>query len=145
MKTKLTRQQLALIAVLLIAFALLKAGLIWWYLNHKTPHSAPPVTVSCSNLQAGCSLPDGSLLRLDSAPQAARPFGLTLSHVPAAAPGIAFAMRDMDMGFNSYKLLPQGADFVARITLPVCVSGSRQWQMTLKYPDKSYLIDFSTR
>lgn len=144
MKTKLTRQQLALIAVLLIAFALLKAGLIWWYLHHKTPHAAP-VAVSCSNLQAGCTLPDGSLLQLDSKPQAAKPFGLTLSHVPATAPSIAFAMRDMDMGFNSYKLLPQGADFVAHITLPVCVSGSRQWQMTLHYPDKSFLIDFTTQ
>ncbi|MFC3533519.1 hypothetical protein ACFOLG_15175 [Vogesella facilis] len=144
MKTKLTRQQLALIAVLLIAFALLKGGLIWWYLNHKQQPAAP-ITVSCSNLQAGCPLPDGSLLQLDRAPQAAKPFGLSLSRHAGEPPAIEFAMRDMDMGFNRYQLLPQGDGWRASITLPVCVSGSRQWRMALKYPDKTWLIDFDSQ
>ncbi|WP_174874976.1 hypothetical protein [Vogesella oryzae] len=144
MKTKLTRQQLALIAVLLIAFALLKAGLIWWYLGHKNQPAAA-VTVSCQNLQAGCTLPDGSVLTLDRQPQAAQPFGLSLQRLNGSAPAIEFSMRDMDMGFNRYKLLPQGDGWRASIILPVCVTGSHQWQMALKYPDKSYLIDFSTR
>ncbi|MEQ6291866.1 hypothetical protein ACFPAG_14750 [Vogesella sp. GCM10023246] len=144
MKTKLTRQQLALIAVLLIAFALLKGGLIWWYLQHKQ-QPATPLAVSCANLQAGCQLPDGSRLQLDRAPQAATPFGLTLRHGSGPAPAIEFSMRDMDMGFNRYQLLPHGNDWQARITLPVCVTGSRQWRMALKYPDKTWLIDFDSR
>ena len=144
MKTKLTRQQLALIAVLLIAFALLKGGLIWWYLHHKNQPEAP-IPVSCPNLQAGCQLPDGSLLRLDRVPQAATPFGLTLSQLEGKPPTIVFSMRDMDMGFNRYQLLAHDKDWQATITLPVCVTGSRQWQMTLQYQDKSYLIDFDTQ
>ncbi len=144
MKTKLTRQQLALIAVLLIAFALLKGGLIWWYLSHKNQPAAP-IVVSCSNLQAGCQLPDGSRLQLDRAPQAAKPFGLSLRGLDGKPPAIEFSMRDMDMGFNRYQLLPHGQDWQANITLPVCVTGSRQWQMALKYQDKSYLIDFDTQ
>jgi len=141
MKTKLTRQQLALIAVLLIAFALLKGGLIWWYLHYKNQPEAP-ITVSCPNLQAGCQLPDGSLLRLDRVPQAATPFGLTLSQLDGKPPAIAFSMRDMDMGFNRYRFVDGGDHWQARVTLPACVSGSPDWLLDLHQDGHIYRIAF---
>lgn len=147
MKTKLTRQQLALIAVLLLAFALAKIGLIWWYLQHKaTPDTPPePVAVACAQPTQGCTLPDGSVLTFTQAPQGAKPFDLTLSKQPGDAPALEFAMRDMDMGFNRYRLADGGPQWQARVTLPVCVTGSHDWQLLVIHADRRYRIDFTTR
>ena len=42
-------------------------------------------------------------------------------------------MVSMDMGFNRYDLRPAGepGEFAARITLPMCVSGRRDWMLYL--------------
>ncbi len=55
-------------------------------------------------------------------------------------------MVGMDMGFNRYELHPsvQGT-FTATITLPVCVSGRRDWNLYLAIDANTYVIPFSTQ
>ncbi len=55
-------------------------------------------------------------------------------------------MVGMDMGFNRYDLRPtaDGA-WAAKVTLPVCVSGRRDWILYLDLDGSRYAIPFSTQ
>ena len=49
---------------------------------------------------------------------------------------IDFTMADMDMGLNRFTLKPAGAgQWLAAITLPVCMQGSSEWIATLALED----------
>lgn len=138
----LSRRQWQFIALALLVFAALKVALIVWYLQQRQP-AAPAVTsVSCSSLQQGCTLPDGSMLRVDSIPRQRHPFTLTLSKHGSEAPTAEFSMRDMDMGFNRYRFVDGGDHWQARITLPACVSGSPDWLLDLRQDGHIYRIAF---
>lgn len=140
---KLTRQQWLFVAIALICFALLKAGLIYWYLQQKDK-PAPRVEVSCSNLQQGCALPDGSRLRFDRVPHHSEPFLITLDQAGNSAPSAEFSMADMDMGFNRYRFVANGPQWQARVTLPVCVSGSGDWLLDLQHDGQTYRVRFKS-
>ena len=60
-----------------------------------------------------------------------------------------FAMRGMEMGFNRYQLIKTtDAKWVAEVTLPVCVQGRSDWEMTLiivgAEQQSHFLVPFST-
>ncbi|MDC7712978.1 hypothetical protein PQU96_02360 [Vogesella sp. LYT5W] len=138
----LSRRQWQFVALALLVFAALKVALITWYLQHRQP-AAPAVTsVSCSTLQQGCTLPDGSVLRFADAPRQRSPFTLTLSKQGSEAPTAEFSMQDMDMGFNRYRFVDGGDHWQARVTLPACVSGSPDWLLDLHQGDHTYRIAF---
>jgi hypothetical protein len=65
--------------------------------------------------------------------------------VTASEPSVEFSMADMDMGFNRYRFVADGANWQARITLPVCATGSRHWIATLHLGDKAYSLPFQTQ
>src|SRR3569832_10508 len=55
-------------------------------------------------------------------------------------------MNGMEMGFNRYDLHPSdNGTFVSSVTLPVCVSGRRDWTLTLEIDGVHYALPFSTR
>jgi len=141
---KLTRQQWLFIAIALICFALLKAGLIYWYWQHKD-EAASRIDVSCSSLQQGCALPDGSTLRFDRVPRHSQPFLITLDKAESDAPSAEFSMEKMDMGFNRYRFVAVGQQWQAKVTLPVCISGSGDWLMDLHHGDQQYRIRFKSQ
>lgn len=140
---KLSRQQWLFVAIALICFALLKAGLIYWYLQQKDK-PAQPVNVSCSNLQQGCTLPDGSMLRFDRTPRHSQPFLITLDKAASSTPSAEFSMEKMDMGFNRYRFVAAGTQWQAKVTLPVCISGSGDWLMDLKLGEQNYRVRFKS-
>ncbi len=141
----LSRKQWQFVALALLVFAALKVTLITWYLQHRQP-AAPTtpavMTVSCSTLQQGCPLPDGSVLRFVDAPRQRSPFTLTLSKRGDETPSAEFSMRDMDMGFNRYRFVKAGDQWQARVTLPACVSGSPDWLLDLHQNGHIYRIAF---
>jgi len=58
----------------------------------------------------------------------------------------SFTMVDMNMGFNLYTLRPDSDGvFRAKVTLPACVSGRRDWVMTVDIDKATRLaVPFST-
>ena len=139
------QRKLLWLGVALIVFGALKAGLIYWYLHNK-PAAAKPLTLSCDIGRGGCALPGGGRLAFSALPEHGRPFELRLSGLAGeTAPTVDFSMPDMDMGFNRYVFVRDGAGWKATVTLPMCVSGSRSWVAELKDGRVAYRLPFSVR
>jgi hypothetical protein len=120
-----------------------QGGLMWWYFQHKQ-QAAVPVALACNVTQgrAACRMAAACAL---SPPQNGKPFVMRLEGVTASEPSVEFSMADMDMGFNRYRFVADGANWQARITLPVCATGSRHWIATLHLGDKAYSLPFQTQ
>lgn len=116
-------------------------------LYHVLPHGeGTPQTVSCPDLTRQCRFEIAGKpveLRFSAAPSGLHPFTLQL-HAPAAREVYAsFQMHGMDMGFNRYRLLSAGAgNWHAQVLLPVCVTGRRDWILTLTVDGGSVEIPF---
>ncbi|MGC0151816.1 hypothetical protein ACPRNU_05095 [Chromobacterium vaccinii] len=140
------QRKLLLLGVALLVFGALKFGLIYWYL-HKKPAAPAAQRLSCAVADgAVCPLPGGGGLRFETAPAHGQPFVMRLDGAAAeTAPTADFTMPQMDMGFNRYTFVREGAGWRATATLPMCVSGSRRWQVEVKLGDKAYLLPFDVR
>ncbi|MEW5770860.1 MAG: hypothetical protein AB1831_10930 [Pseudomonadota bacterium] len=132
-----------LLPVLLI---LLIGGVLWSQrLNEDAGVSR---TLACADLRQGCSV------ELDGTPVTVRMLGalkpLSAFRVEVHAPQARrvearFTMEGMDMGFNLYTLRADKAGmFTASVTLPVCVSGRRDWVMQLRVDDSRLSVPFVT-
>ncbi|KAF0100516.1 MAG: hypothetical protein FD187_1033 [bacterium] len=128
---------------------LLLAALVGAVLWFNPVRQEPPATrADCAELTRGCALSvEGRAIRLgvDREIRVLQPFGLWLEAPGVARAEVRFTMPDMDMGFNLYVLRP-GPDGVLRatVTLPVCVSGSREWLMTLDLDGTRLSVPFVT-
>lgn len=107
-----------------------------------SPPAAPPV--ACANLEQGCTA--GAVrVRSDAPPSALRPFRLTVEAPGAREVHAEFVMPGMDMGLNRYRLQPEGEGrFAARVVLPVCVSGRREWVLWLTVDGRRLGFAFQT-
>lgn len=132
------------IGVLLVVLGAVKIGLIVHYLLGKPAQAAelPLQALSCGTVTEGCALPGGGTLRLASPPSYRAPFELRLAGINAKqAPSVEFSMVGMDMGFNRYRLVEDGqGGWRARVTLPVCASGGRDWVATLSVDGRRYSL-----
>lgn len=144
MTMNIKQKKLLLIGLALLLLAALKVGLVWWYLQHKQQPAAP-VALACNVTQGLCSLPDGGSLRFVSPPRNGQPFVMRLEGVSAVEPSVEFAMADMDMGFNRYRFVADGSNWQARVTLPVCATGSHRWIATLHLGEQAYSLPFLTQ
>ena len=102
----------------------------------------------CAALVQGCTVALGAqkiLAQTETLPVPLKPFTLTVSAPAAHAVSVAFQMQGMAMGLNRYRLL-RGSNGVwyARITLPVCVSGRRDWLMILEVDGVRRALPFQT-
>jgi len=108
-----------------------------------------PLSITCADLPNGCTV------RLDDREVAfgiqgelkvLAPFEVWVKAPEAKAVQASFAMKDMDMGFNLYTLrpAPQGI-FRAHVTLPVCVTGRRDWVMILDIDGHKLMTPFVTQ
>jgi hypothetical protein len=129
-----------LLVVTLVAIAV--AG--YWL---KRPAEA--VAVPCSDLLAGCQFSHrGAAVtaRFSLHPAPLEPFDLTVEASGSRRISAEFQMVGMDMGFNRYDLRPTGNDiFASKVTLPVCVSGRRDWILYLDLDGTRYALRFSTQ
>ena len=105
--------------------------------------------VACADPLAGCSFSHGGAtvtLRFSVRPKPLEAFDLRVSAPGAARISAEFQMNGMEMGFNRYDLRPAGNGmFASRVTLPVCVSGRRDWTLYLEIDGAHYALPFSTR
>lgn len=112
------------------------------------PRVAPAVAVACPDLRAGCAARvDGRDIGFGVRGElkALAPFEVWLKAPGAGSAQASFAMVGMDMGFNLYTLRRDSSGiFRSRVTLPVCVSGRREWVMTIKVDGQALSVPFVT-
>lgn len=130
---------------LLVAVALVAIAVAGYWL--KRPAEA--VAIRCADPLAGCSFNHHGApasVRFASQPAPMEAFGVRVTAPGAARVSAEFQMVGMDMGFNRYDL-HAGADgaFAAQVTLPVCVSGRRDWKLYLEIDGTRYMLPFSSR
>ncbi|MDD3529613.1 MAG: hypothetical protein PHS77_07020 [Gallionellaceae bacterium] len=126
----MTKPRLITAAVLLAAACL---ALAYWFVREAP--EPPPIAVTCADPQAGCTAQvEGRPVRIGLVGplRPLQPFHVWVEAPGAGAVTARFDMVGMNMGFNRYALRPDVAGvFRARVTLPVCVSGRRDWVMTV--------------
>jgi len=106
------------------------------------------LTLPCADLAAGCA----TRLRgreisfgLSGQVKPLRPFQVWVKAAGARTVQARFTMRGMDMGFNLYTLRADGDGvFRARVTLPMCVSGRRDWIMAVEIDGTVVKVPFSS-
>lgn len=127
------------------AESMVKAAWLGCVLGLAACSQAPAPAVPCADLQQGCRAA-GVEVRTDAPPSALRPFTLTVE-APGAREVVAeFVMVGMDMGLNRYRLQPVASSrFEARVALPVCVSGRRDWVLWLSINGRRVGFAFQTR
>ena len=130
---------------LLLVFTLLAIAAAGYWLKRPAKAQA----VRCADPVAGCTfLHHGSDVKLlfSTQPKPLESFALRI-HAPGATRiSAAFQMNGMDMGFNRYDLhTAENGAFNANVTLPVCVSGQRDWTLYLDVDGSHYALPFSTR
>lgn len=130
---------------LLLVVALLGVAVVGYWT--KQPLEAQ--RVACANPLAGCPFThrgEQARLTFSSQPAPMEPFDLRVTAAAAKSVSAEFQMVGMDMGFNRYDLHRAAAnDFTAQVTLPACVSGRRDWILTLEIDGSRYAIPFQAR
>ena len=117
--------------------------------NRYLQPARPPLPVTCANLNHGCSASLGGAevrLGIDGELKALTPFEVWVEAPGASRVQASFVMVGMDMGFNLYTLKPDAKGvFRARVTLPVCVTGRRDWIMVVDVDGRKLSVPFVTQ
>lgn len=129
------------------AVILLIAGVV--VLNHVYRHrDAPAVVVKCPDLRAGCRAMLGDrevAVGIEGELRLLAPFEVWVRAVGFDKLQASFAMEGMDMGFNLYTLRPDGKGaYRVRVTLPMCVTGRRDWLLHVDLDGQRVTVPFVT-
>lgn len=123
------------------------AALVLW----REAETPVPVAIDlpCPTPAAGCAARIGErsvTVGLAEPRKTLQPFEVWVKAPGADQIQASFAMLDMNMGFNLYTLRPdKDGVFRAQVTLPACVSGRREWVMTVDIDKTTRLaVPFST-
>lgn len=139
MKTLLIR----LVPLLIIAVV----GLLAWQ-NRGQRDQGTMHTLTCPDLRKGCSMQlagQGVAVSVTGELKPLQPFHVQVRAPRARKVEARFSMEGMDMGFNLYTLRADKAGvFQARVTLPVCVTGRRDWVMDLNVDGAHVAVPFVT-
>lgn len=102
--------------------------------------------LACASLAQGCTLEAGKLFaKSDQAPTPLKPFELTVVAPNAREVHVELRMQGMEMGLNRYRLIRQaGGEWRATLTLPVCVSGRRDWLLVIEADGARRALTFQT-
>ncbi|MDO5686227.1 MAG: hypothetical protein Q4G42_02370 [Neisseria sp.] len=145
---KISIGQWLLMAAALLVFAALKIAMVYWYAERDPAPQA--VTDEACDVRRGCKLPNGATLRTFGKLHPKTPFRMRLLNAPAATQSVyvEFSMKDMDMGFNRYKLLPPDADhehwYADTVRLPVCVVARKDYLLDIYLDGVGYQIAFDS-
>lgn len=122
------------------------AALVLWHGSDNAPGVA--VTLPCTDLATGCStrLHGREVsIGLSGPVKPLRPFQVWVKAAGARTVQVRFTMQGMDMGFNLYTLrADDDGVFRAHVTLPICVSGRRDWTMAVEIDGNVINVPFST-
>lgn len=117
--------------VILLLLVGVSGVVAWWWFN-KQPQEALPELLPCADLVKGCGNAEVSV-QSDRMPKVMQVFELRFKAQDAQSVRARFDMREMQMGLNQYRFLrQQNGDWLAKVTLPVCVSGSSDWLMNIE-------------
>jgi hypothetical protein len=135
-----------LLRVVPILIVVMVGIVVWLYPGHKGEGTA--FTLNCQDLYQGCGMDlPGGAVRV-SVSGDLKPLQAFLVRVEAPHAGkveARFTMEGMDMGFNLYTLrADKEGVYQARVTLPVCVTGRRDWVMYLTVDDVRLAVPFVT-
>jgi hypothetical protein len=121
----------------------LAIGLLWPRLGSRDQ----VIPVPCQDIVAGCGLaPAGLRVRFDRQPDALQRFKVYVELPEAPEVHASFNMRGMEMGFNRYRLLAEGAGrWQAEVMLPACIQGRKDWLMMVEAGGVRYEIPFNSR
>ncbi len=132
-----------------LIFILILALIIGGIYRRSHHREQQPDSVNCPDTQHTCQLTvNGRSIHLTflQAPTALHPFTLQVVAPDAHRISASFAMADMDMGNNTYRLLRKNSGiWQASVILPVCMSGSHKWLLTLDIDGKNSIIPFTAR
>ena len=97
---------------------------------------APISVLPCVDITQGCGN-DMFTIQFAEAPQVMKPLHLNLhfNRVESARNiHVDFAMQNMEMGLNRYRLIQakQSGDWQAEVTLPVCAQERSDWNMLIE-------------
>ena len=130
---------------LLLIVALLAVAAAGYWL--KRP--ADSLAVACADPLVGCTFShrdSAIMVRFSALPSSLEAFELRVSAPGASKISAEFQMNGMDMGFNRYDLRPAaGGILAAKVTLPVCISGRRDWTLYLDVDGTRYALPFRTQ
>ncbi len=146
---KLTPLQWILIAVSLLVFAAMKIAMVYWYQDRVPAPQVVTEEEGC-DIRRGCKLPNGATLRTFGKLNPKTRFRMLVMNAPAETQSVyvEFSMKDMDMGFNRYKLLPPNAEqpnwHADSVRLPVCVAARTDYLMDVYIDGKGYQIAFDS-
>ncbi|HNQ04917.1 MAG TPA: hypothetical protein PKH69_09925 [Thiobacillaceae bacterium] len=137
-----------LIRLLPLPILAVVAYFLWQGPERGRPDPGASRTPVCTDLRHGCRIDlQGRTVRLvmTGEPKPLQAFQVRV-HAPGARRVEArFRMEGMDMGFNLYTLRADAAGmFQAWVTLPVCVSGRRDWVMDLDVDGHHVAVPFVT-
>lgn len=122
-------------AVGLLLIVILAALLAWKYTDIEAPPPVVVIDLTCPTPAAGCTAQVGDLavsVGLAGELKPLQPFQVWVKAAGVDEVHGSFTMAGMNMGFNRYTLSPDKAGvFRAQVTLPACVSGRRDWMMSL--------------
>lgn len=103
---------------------------------------ALPVKAVCQNPLAGCEIDHEVRIRFSQLPATMQPFELEVMARDGADLHASFQMQGMEMGMNRYRLVREGGKWRARVMLPACIQGRRDWVLLLEISGKFYEIPF---
>jgi len=133
------------LAPLLLVVALVAIAVAGYWLNRPPEARA----VACADPLAGCRFSHRAAtvnVQFSARPTPLKAFELKVSAPKAARVSAEFQMNGMEMGFNRYDLRPTGnGTFASSVTLPMCVSGRRDWTLYLEVDGTRYALPFSTQ
>jgi hypothetical protein len=134
------------IFLMLVAAGLATTKFVFDLAKAKQPGKI--ATVSCPDLPLSCRLElSGRPIEFgfSPAPVPLNPFMLKVKAPAARSVSAEFAMLNMDMGNNRYRLKPAGAgSWQANVTLPVCVTTRHSnWVMMLEVDGVKVRVPFT--
>ncbi len=104
-------------------------------------------TIACTHPLQGCQFQlnqQSVQVSFINSPSGLHPFTLRVIMPHAQHIYATFAMRDMSMGDNHYRLLHVSDNlWQASVVLPVCVTGRHDWLLTLDIDGQKVTIPFS--
>jgi hypothetical protein len=105
-------------------------------------------TLACPDLHKGCRTDlDGKAITVSVVGELKplQAFQVRVTSPDAAKVEARFTMEGMDMGFNLYTLrADKKGMYQANVTLPVCVTGRRDWVMHLSVDGARLAVPFVT-
>ena len=115
------------LALLMIISALM---LTLWHLNRVTDDKSV-ISLACLDPLSDCGNAQ-TQIRFSQIPSPMREFQVQITDQDAQSITLSFAMQDMPMGLNRYRMTNSGNHWLAKVILPVCVQGRSDWRMLIE-------------